>query len=98
MSEVHDNEQDVFVKHIIRQFMKEQLNERKDDKKDNSFIFLENRTLNMLIVYMLMNSQRFTSQDSSRDDQVKLLEELERILVDNKKDYEEIIAILKEQF
>ncbi|WP_342515038.1 hypothetical protein MKY34_10115 [Sporosarcina sp. FSL K6-1522] len=98
MSEVHGNEQDVFVKHILRQFMKEQLHERTEDKKDNSFIFLENRTLNMLIIYMLMNSQRFTSQNDNRDAQVEILEELERIIVDNKKDFEEIITLLKEQF
>ena len=45
---------------VIRQFMKDQLNDRKEDKQenDNSFIFLEKDTLNMLMNHLLMNAEQ----------------------------------------
>ncbi len=51
MSDIDGKEQELLVKHVIRQFMKDQLNELKEDKQENnnSFVFLENSTLNMLI-------------------------------------------------
>ena len=45
---------------MIRQFMKDQLNELKEDKQENnnSFVFLEKSTLNMFILYLLRNEER----------------------------------------
>ena len=41
----------LLVQHVISQFMKDQLNGLKEGKGEanNSFVFLENSTLNMLI-------------------------------------------------
>ena len=60
MSDTRWKEQELFVKHMIRQIMKDQLNELKEDKQENnnSYVFLENSTLNMLILYMLMKEER----------------------------------------
>ncbi|MEK5037681.1 hypothetical protein [Sporosarcina sp. FSL K6-3457] len=89
MSNLHENEQ------VIRQFMKDQLNNRKEDKQenDNSFIFLEKDTLNMLMNHLLINAEQSTSVDS----QVKIVEVLEQIIADNQKDFEELITSLKER-
>ena len=48
--------------------MKDQLNELKEDKQEtnNSFVFLENSTLNMLILYLLMNGERRTNGERMR--------------------------------
>jgi hypothetical protein len=100
MSDVDGKEQELSVKHIIRQYMKDQLNELKEGKQEtnNSFVFLENSTLNMLILSLLMNGQRRTYGEVNEDSQVKNVEELEHIIADSKKDFEEILALLKEKF
>ena len=99
MSDIDGKEQELLVKHVIRQFMKDQLNELKEDKQENnnSFVFLEKSTLNMLIIYLLMNGERRTDEEVNEDSQVKILEELEQVIADNKKDFEEIITLLKER-
>ncbi|MBE1556785.1 hypothetical protein [Sporosarcina limicola] len=95
MSDVDGNEQDLLVKHVIRQFMKNQLNELKEEKQEgnNSFVFLENSTLNMLIIHLLMNGGRQTSREMNDD----FLGELEQVIVETKKEFEEVIMLLKEK-
>lgn len=97
MSDQH--EKDLLMKHGIRQFMKDQLSERQDDTQDsdNSFIFLEKSTLNMFMVSMLMNGERRTSEDGIENDYEKIVEQLERAIAANKKDFEELIAFIKER-
>ena len=103
MSDVDGKEQKSIVKHLIQQFMKDQLNELKEGKQEtnNSFVFLENSTLNMLILYMLMNGEHRTNGEMNEDDgrlsNVKILEDLDHVIVENKKEFEEIIALLKER-
>ena len=95
-----EKEQELLVNHVISQFMKDQLNGLKEGKREanNSFVFLENSTLNMLIISLLMNGQRRTYGEVNEDSQVKNVEELEHIIVDSKKDFEEILTLLKEKF
>ncbi|MBO0589151.1 hypothetical protein [Sporosarcina sp. E16_8] len=92
------DERELFMKHLIRQFMNEQLSERKEDnlESNNSFVFLEKSTLNTLIIYMLMNGERRPDEEAFNDSQVKILEELDHIIADSKKGFEEIITLLKE--
>ncbi len=45
-----------------------------------------------------MNGERRTNGEVNEDSQVKILEELEQVIADNKKDFEEIITLLKEKF
>ena len=57
MSEI--DEKELVMKHVIRQFMKDQLNELAEDKQENnnSFVFLEKSTLNMVLTYLFMNGE-----------------------------------------
>ncbi len=89
MRDIHDDEQ------VIRQFMKDQLNNRKEDKQenDNSFIFLEKDTLNLLMNHLFTNVERNASVHS----QGEIEEALEQIIADNKIDFEEIITFLKDR-
>ncbi|WP_203247121.1 hypothetical protein [Sporosarcina beigongshangi] len=89
MSNLTEDEQ------VIRQFMKDQLHDRKKDnpETDNSFIFLEKETLDMLMNHLLNN----TKQRASDDSQVKMIEVLEQIITDNQKEFEAIITFLKER-
>jgi hypothetical protein len=100
MSNLDGKEQDLLVQHVISQFMKDQLNGLKEGKgeADNSFVYLENSTLNMLILYLLMNGKSRTHEKVSEDSQEKNVEELEHIIADSKKDFEEILTLLKEKF
>jgi len=103
MSDVDGNEQESLVKHLIQQFMKDQLNELKEGKQEtnNSFVFLENSTLDMLILYMLMNGGQRTKGEMNEDDgrlsNATILEGLDHVIVENEKGFEEIIALLKER-
>jgi len=100
MSDLDGKEQELLVKHVIRQFMKDQLNELIKDKQEtnNSFVYLENSTLNLLIISLLMNGERWTNGEVNEDIQVKILDELEQIIADSKKEFEAIITLLKERF
>lgn len=93
------DEIELIMKHIIRQIMKDQFNEQTEDKQENnnSFIYLEKSTLNMLIMYMLMNGERRPDKEAKGDSDVKILEELEQAIMANKEDFEEIITLLKER-
>ncbi len=100
MSDIDGKEQELSVKHVIRQLMKDQLNELKEGRQETnkSFVFLENSTLNLLILSLLMNGQHRTYGEVNEDSQVKHVEELEHILADSKKEFEEILTLLKEKF
>jgi len=97
MSEIDDKE--LVMKQVIRQFMKNQLTEMKEDKQENnnSFVFLEKSTLNMVLTYLFMNGERQNNGEVNEDSHVKILGELEKIIADNKEDFEEIITLLKER-
>ena len=60
MSELDGKEQELFLRQMIRQLMKDQLNElnTENQENDNSYVFLENKTLNMVILYLLMKEER----------------------------------------
>jgi len=94
------DEIELIMKHIIRQIMKDQFSEQTEDKQENnnSFIYLEKSTLNMLIMYMLMNDGRRPKEEADGDSDGEISEELERVIEDNKKDFEEILTLLKEKF
>ena len=103
MNDIDGKEQELLIKQVIRKFMKDQLDEQKKIIKEsnNSFVFLENSTLNMLITYMLMNGNSRTYGEMKGDENVfshvKILEELDQIIGDSKQEFEEIITILKEK-
>lgn len=100
MDNAAGKEQDIFVKHVIHQFMKDQLKERKEEKQEdnNSFVFLEKSTLNMVLTYLFMNGVQRTHGEVNEDSHEKILEELDQIIKDNKKEFEKVIALLKEKF
>jgi len=94
MSELDEKEQELEVKRVIRQVIMDQLNELKAHKQEsnNSFVLFEKSTLNIL-----MNFERRTEHEVNGNSQVKILEELEQVIEDNKKDFEEILTLLKEK-
>ncbi|MGO4886876.1 hypothetical protein ACJ2A9_03880 [Anaerobacillus sp. MEB173] len=101
MKNKEHQEQELLLKQLTRHFLKEQLNQLKGDNevKNNSFIYLESKTLNMLLVYLLMDKITYNNPKQTNNDNNEfsdeLLEELELVITNNKKDFEEIISHLK---
>lgn len=100
MSDLDGKEQEILMQHVISKFMKDQLNGIKEGKGEanNSFVFLENSTLNMLIHYLLMNGKSRTPEKVNKDSQAENVDELDHIIADSKKDFEEILTLLKAKF
>ncbi|MGP4038677.1 hypothetical protein ACTWP4_02025 [Gracilibacillus sp. D59] len=99
-----NNENNELMQQLIRNSMREytdRLNNESQQKDNNSFIFLENNTLNMLMTYMFMHLEN--QQDNGRKDEVQSadLEEislsLDSMVEESKASFEEMIDILKER-
>jgi penicillin-binding protein-related factor A (putative recombinase) len=103
MENKEDKAQDLLFKQLIRHFMNEQLEQLKENSKNKnrSFVYLENNTLNMLLVYLLMqmNPQKKYENHSDNSDFIpeEIFEELNSVLKQNKEGFEEIIHRLKEE-
>ena len=103
MSDFDGKEPDLFVKKLIHQFMNDQLGDLQGDKQDNnnSFIFLEKSTLNMLMVYLLLNGERQIPLNETEDyngiSQTQILELLEQIQLEQKNEFEALISFIKEK-
>ena len=98
MNDIDEKDQELLGKRVIHQFINNQLKDLKEDKQEdnNSFIFLEKSTLNILMSYLLMNSSHRTVEEVSGDNEVMILKEIEQAITENKKEFEEIITLLKE--
>lgn len=98
-----NRELELLLKQLTRNYINEQLQQLKNMKKDNnSFIFLESNTLNMLIVYLLtsMEAQNSDNTTNSKENEFfldELIEELDSVIFNNKKEFEEILSLLKEK-
>ena len=96
MNDIDEKDQELLGKRVIHQLINNQLKDLKEDKQEdnNSFIFLEKSTLNLLMTYLLMNSSHKDVEEVSGDNEA-ILKEIEQAITENKKEFEEIIAKLK---
>ena len=97
MNDIDEKDQELLGKRVIHQFINNQLKDLKEEKQEdnNSFIFLEKSTLNLLMIYLLMNSSH-KAVEEVREDNEAIIKEIEQAMTENKKEFEEIIAKLKE--
>lgn len=86
------------MKHLIHQFMEEHLNGMSEEKQvdNNSFVYFEKNTLNLLLLYLLSNDSHGTADVKKSADLTKVSEALEQMIADNEKEFEKIIELLKE--
>ena len=98
MNEINERELELLVKRILSRLIENQFSELKEDKQkgDNSFIFLEKSTLNILLNYILLNSKEPPYVKVDTESEVESSEKIERIIADNKIEFEEILTMLKE--
>ncbi|MBM7553622.1 hypothetical protein [Thalassobacillus pellis] len=97
-----DGRESLLIKQLLREYMQAHLEETKEkrDSKNNSFVFLENSTLNMLLIYLLMQMDNQGTPGETDNGNFDFAGDLENILDErmdeDAKAFEEIISILKE--
>ncbi len=69
---------------------------KEDYKKNNSFVYLENETLHMLLMFLFMNNNS-KHIDSTHVNLSELTEILDRHIEENRQGYEELIQLLKDR-
>ncbi|MGG0248481.1 hypothetical protein ABEY24_08900 [Peribacillus frigoritolerans] len=99
-------EQNLLFKQLTHKFIKEQLEDLKNNKNDKnrSFIYLESKTLNMFILYMLLNLENKKSTINGNDDDddetvflpEELVKDIDSVIDRNKLAIDELINLLKE--
>ncbi|MDX8046610.1 hypothetical protein SH601_11515 [Gracilibacillus sp. S3-1-1] len=84
---------------LMTDYVKDLMNnmDKNDTKKNNSFIYLENETLHMLLLYLLTSNQDHLSVTSTSGNLSSLHEQLELYMDDNRQLYQELIQLIKEQ-
>lgn len=78
--------------------MKEHFSSIKDELRENnnSFIFLEKSSLNLLLAYLLSNNKYETSSPVNEEDEKKAVEKINQLINENEKEFREIIGLLKD--
>ena len=99
-------EQNLLFKQLTQKYIKEQLEDLKNNKNDKnrSFIYLESKTLNMFILYMLLNLENKKSTiigDDDDDDETvflpeELVKDIDSVIDRSKLAIDELISLLKE--
>ena len=91
------------IKQLISEYVNENIDEIKNlgQSKDNSFVFLENGTLHMIINSIIKHldtdyypSQKDNEIDSTHLDEISTY--IDTVMEDDKKAFDDVIRILKE--
>ena len=99
MNEQEDLDFEIILKQLTRDLLNKQLHQMKNKGKDNkSFIYLENQTLDLLLTYLLMKMDRQHNKEQHIESTVipdELIQRIDQITKKEKKQFEEIIEMLK---
>lgn len=89
-----DDEQLLNIEEILQQYVKDHLSNSKEN--DNSFMFLEKGSLNLLLSYLLfMTRQSAPSIQQEALDTSTLLAQLDDLIEDNKKEFEMLLDLFR---
>lgn len=83
---------------LIQQYMKESLEritQEDQSNRNNSFVYLENDTLHLLILYLLMKTENVDNGINNNENFVELSEVLDRYMEDNRLAFVEVIDLLR---
>ncbi|MCH7323070.1 hypothetical protein LZ480_14420 [Solibacillus sp. MA9] len=93
------------IEDILRQLTKEHISDFNHQENNNSFIFLEKSSLNLLLTYLLSKPQteppttpeiNVELQAKSEASVLKAIEEIDQLMNDNEKEFQAILRLLKE--
>ncbi|WP_026561689.1 hypothetical protein [Bacillus sp. J37] len=94
---------ELVLKKLTHKLIKDKLEQLKSkNKDDHSFIYLESNTLSMLLMYLLNNTEKQKTDNSTATDEndfssIELIKELDTLIIKNKKEFEDIIDQLKDK-
>lgn len=94
-----DEQQGLTIKHLVDRYLQEQMQqllktEEQKVEKNASFIFLDNQTINMIMMYLFL---RADNQISLKTSAVKKENpDFDRLIEENRSAFEEIIQQLKD--
>lgn len=91
------NEEGLSIEKILRQLLKEHFSTGNDELRENnnSFIFLEKSSLNLLLAYLLLNSNKETPPSVNEELAAMTSEKIDQMIQANEKDFKAIIHSLK---
>ncbi|WP_010097601.1 hypothetical protein [Ornithinibacillus scapharcae] len=94
-----ENQNEITIKKLVDQYLQEQVQQllKAEPKMENnaSFIFLDNQTINLLLLYLFIkgdNQPQTITSDIQNDSP-----DFEQLKQDNKNAFEEIIQMLKDK-
>ena len=87
------------IQRITNGLMEEVTKGNESEPTSTSFVFLDSKTINLLLLYIVMNKElqltRLTNRNNPTVIQKTLLDEIERMIAENKEAFEEILHDLK---
>lgn len=94
----------ISIDELFKQFTKDNFSDSKQQDPNNSFLFLEKGSLNLLLAYLLSKpptsptAPNITDELTSKEEAwaVKAVEQLEQFIHDNDKEFQDILRLLKE--
>lgn len=97
MSELNKQQIVELIRGMMGEFMKEQLTHVKKDtnEENNSFVFFEKSTLNILLEHLLSGEKQRSNVVFSDEFVRSVLEKLDDLMENNKKEFEDTISKLK---
>ncbi len=86
------------IEKIIGQIMKGHISNVKENPQENnnSFIFLEKSSLNLLLAYLLSGSKNEATHLVNEESEARALEQLNQVMKENEGEFKAIINLLKE--
>ena len=86
------------IENIINQYVKEHFSDLKENLKENnnSFIFLEKSSLNLLLSSLLSMAKNSTSIGNNEIVESTIIEKLDQMIAENKKEFDELLNTLRE--
>ncbi|MCG3087214.1 hypothetical protein [Sporosarcina cyprini] len=87
------------IQRITNGLMEDVTKGNESEPSSTSFVFLDSKTINLLLLYIVMNKElqltRLTNRNNPTVIQKTLLDEIERMIADNKEAFEEILHDVK---
>ena len=97
MGELEEQKREIGLEQIVRQYMKDQLINVSDFKKeeDNSFAFLEKSTLQLLLASLLSGDKRVPVENGNGQFELSIVKQLDEMIEEMKVQFEEVMDLLK---
>lgn len=90
-------DRELFVEQMIRQLMKAQLHDLDNTEQGNSnHISLESKTLNRVLLYILLHESRLNEEENPRIDK-EIVERLDQVIEDSRREFEEVLNLIDEK-